>query len=223
MLKSLREEARPSCHFVFQPLPKSAAISVNGFDFGRRREFDFAPGYPYRIVFRAPGYQPVEKIESCRKNGTYISKARLKAETSRWMRDKLSLSQLVTSSMVDTLVLVESTRGELRFFLYTPELGIDEIPLQKPVRLAQVADNFSDRSLPILSDAFYSLFEKHRAWDLKYSPEIEPERSLSAEMPSEGKWYNNWKLWAIGGGVVGALIIAFAVSRSENIQSNTGH
>jgi hypothetical protein len=142
-------------------------------------------------------------------------------------------SQKALSGQADSTLVVEPVKGEFKLFFYSTLAGLDEVPLTSPIRVADLLESPLDNHLSIESDAFKNLIDRHSESSLSVVAANEPPQSLGQPpLPtpqglrenesSRTQWYNDWKFWAIVGGIAGAATITYLVSRDRPPQNQQG-
>ncbi len=217
-----------SCALVLDVTPASAEVKVNGFDLKNRRTFQLSGEHPYAMEVTAPGHRPVETIAQCGRALKKEVRVALLAEKPGASANQALLTEISRRRGVQTLCLIEPRGDEFKLYLYTPSRAIEEIPLKSPLRVAEVLGNPSESSMPIASDAFMLLWEKHRtsASELDREPDLRLASAAStgfagapgetsAEVPrgSGEKWYNNSTFWWITGGLAGGVVLTYLLTR----------
>ena len=116
--------------------------------------------------------------------------------------------------------------SRFQFFLYTPGVAIDEIPLENSVRVAEVLENPAESSLPIASDAFSRLVQKHQLYRISALEDRghwqgDGKGTLEAFQRHKPQWYESWQLWAVVGGVLGGIFVAHLAGKKPAIGSRS--
>ncbi len=199
---------------VVPKMPHSGNIRVNGFSFGTRRAFRLPLGGTYLFDFSHEKWSSTREMVRCQK----VSKIRVELALVPKKEDFLALDSRNVSEESSSVVLIESLQDRFRFFLYTPGEALDEIPLEKPVRIAELLEDPLSATVPIQSDALKHLLEKHEGSPLSLatlsldSPSFAGQEEHGVTTP----WYRDWKVWAVAGGIVGGVIaVHLATKKSE--------
>lgn len=212
---------RKGCRVQVQVSPSNALVRVNGFEMGRRKTFYLSQGSSYLLSAAMPGYETNESVLECDGRGQRRLLVPLKKEDRKINSKKDSLFQVSSRYGVESLCLVEPKRGEFRLHLYSPGLAMEEIPMLRPLLVAEVLDSPGDEALPIATDAFLQIFQKHRLARLTAVLDPLPSTLKYEASGTSDTWYNNWKVWAIVGGVIGGAALAYFAT-SNSVDSRPG-
>jgi hypothetical protein len=123
---------------------------------------------------------------------------------------KYGLSYLV---VVNQSTQALTRRPEVSFFLYTTsDSRLDELQMSKPTSLADLDVDVGTRLL----QTALPFFQKH-SQDVDWASIrlTSPVRDSTVIAP---RWYNNWVLWAVAGGVIGSSAIIYLGTRSPPAQ-----
>ncbi len=219
-ISAAESQIRRACVIQVSVAERSASIFANGVALGAGRVFRLPLGGRYHLRAESEGARSENILVECSRPAIKAASLVLKKETKR----ERSLAQLSRSHSVESLFLVEPDGDNFRLFLYTPGVSVDEIKLNSPWRVAELLNSPNSDSVPIATDAFLDLLGQHQSSRLSYLETPSPDRvalqqKMSLEAPSDSRWYNNWKFWAITGGVVGAAVITYLATRPTTVKS----
>jgi len=197
-------------------IPPEAAVTINGFSVARSKNYALAVGEPYRIKISRAGYDDRELDLDCQRPGRTVAEVKLNER--RVSATDLAVSNVDKPGIVpSSAFLIEPGKDDIRIYLFTPGVGIDEIPLRKPIRIAEVLRNPRDREIPVLSDAFVDVVQKHEARVAEnFAGGRDGMASTSLEISRKPSWYEDWRVWAIAGGLAGGAVLAILMASSKN-------
>jgi hypothetical protein len=214
----LRKKIPRPCQLTFSVTPSNARISVNGLDFGERREFRVPLNREYSISLEKEGYRRYQSLFSCDRLKHQRAVVQLPPASKDSELGGDGLRELSRRHSLKTLCLIEPKKGGFNLYLYSPDVGLDPIPVHRPIRVADLIGVPDTEKVPIVTDAFLNLMQKHQSVELFRLAEKEPSPltlDLKGMPEPSPQWYNNWKFWAIAGGIVGAATLAYFVTRSS--------
>jgi hypothetical protein len=215
-------ELRRECAIQIETIPEQAAVTVNGFAMGSRREFHLPLGRRFTLSASAPGHDSAKREIDCQRQKRDIVVLRL-PKSAVPVASRHDLAGISRGNGLSSLCLIEARSDQFKLYLYSPGLPVDEIPLVKPLRIADVAARGGEVELPVRTDAFLSLYEKHRLASADLFSISRSDDSASAELShsvADPRWYNDWRVWAIAGVVVAGATSLYFLTREGAVQSS---
>ncbi|MCB9254994.1 MAG: hypothetical protein H6617_09960 [Bdellovibrionaceae bacterium] len=216
-LAKIISEVRRPCRLRLSASPAKSQVLVNGFSVASEKTLGFIARGNLQVRAEATGYLPQSHSISCRKLGVRSVEIKLQ----RAKRPAVTLASVAADNAVKSMLVVTPSGERAKIFLFTPGLRVDEVPTSRPLLLADFKEGAGD-ALPIATDGFTSLVEAHRvAWLDRRDPLQPPDvfmNRLQTETGSE--WYNDWKVWAVVGGIVGGVLVAYFATRRPQVQTN---
>jgi len=221
-------EVRRNCEWELRVEPSHATLMVNGFDLKLGEKFSLPSGKKYWLEVKSVGFEPWSGLLSCYGPQRRELKIHLRPVDDALLARTISLNSPVRVAN-KSHCLIAPAKEEFKIFLYTPNVGLDEIPLTKPLLAAQLLSDPSGAALPIASDAFVSLFQRHQSsagFPDQQSVGLDTESLASRVQGSVSKpgprWYNDWKVWAVAGLVVGGGVAGYLLTRDHAIKATQG-
>ncbi|MBI4406101.1 MAG: hypothetical protein HY537_18220 [Deltaproteobacteria bacterium] len=110
---------------------------------------------------------------------------------------------------------------QFKLYYYRPGNLPEEIPLQRPLLVAELLEEPQAERLPIAKDAFLSWFQGQ---DLASTSGTEPTitntpTSLVTSSGAESApWYNRWELWAGAGAIAGIVLLGIALNQGNTVE-----
>lgn len=217
---------RRECTLLIDIEDPTSEISVNDFRIENGRQIHLSQGNSSIVTMSLPDGRYFSRWVSCERPG-------IKEWTVEPGDNRLQAEQTVfdrhAKAGIRSFCLIRLNEDQFHFLLLTPGVSLDEIPLEKPIRVADVLQYPLGASLPIVSDAFAGLIKKHRLDGLSVVSSdsrglLSQSSSSSAERvesSSQTQWYNNWTLWVLVGGVAAGVLTAYLASRDSAIQSQS--
>lgn len=190
-------------------------VRVNGFEVGARRTFQLAAG-EHRITAAVDG-QPRERSFLCERQG----RTRLSIGDAPLKTAAPSLESIRRRHQLSSLFLLKPDGGRYTLMLYTPGLALEEIPTSQPI-LADTAIGAEARPLPVATDAFLQLFERHRTQSTLALADTSAWAENRLHEPPASQWYNNWKFWTILGGAATAVAVSYFATRQDSVKTQGG-
>lgn len=218
-------EIKRICSVEVRTFPEEASITVNGFPMGKRRQFQLAGGAQYHFTVAAAGFEPDDNKIQCDRSSKRDSVVRLKRQNEETIARTQDLAKVTQGNGVGSLCLIEAKEDRFRLYLFSPGVALDEIPLQAPLRIAEVARQPASGTVPVSSDAFLALFEKHRVAQgyVAMNTSAEPSLAVAGRVETtEAQWYNDWKFWAITGGVLAGVAGAYFATKAPEVKTQGG-
>lgn len=207
-VSGVRREVSAICTVEVLGLEPSTNLHVNGFSSGRSRALSLPAG-EYRLEAQQRGRWLAAPLTCDRQSRMVVS---LHPDAPPLFRK--------TNEDSSKWLIVDGSRDELQLFLYTPEIALDAVPLRSRWR---VADASGTPTAPIATDAFRDLLQRHA---LAPSPNlgapVSTPGSLEWERPSKPRWYNDWRVWAVAGAVVGGAVTLWLATRDPNVHAQAG-
>lgn len=195
---------RPACAISVSVTPQSAELVWNGFSLGKARELNAPPG-THSLTLRRDGYEPSHTLISCQ--GQSIEKVTSTLQS--------RLPDPKSSQQTETVLWVERENERLRLFLHTPGVALDEVPVEKPLRVADILSQ-PGIDIPIAQDAFIDLLERHRVASVGLTgPSASPV--ATTELTAVKPWYERWEFWAVAGAAVTVGVLAVLSSRTGDV------
>jgi len=205
LLSTLTARKNRGCLLDLSLSPESARVTINGFPLTAKEYRSLLTGKLYRLRVDAPGYVSKDEIISCQTS----RRTKLSIHLAKGFERTASLSEI---KGYQTLLLIKPEKDRFRLFLYSQDRAMDEIPLERPLRVADLGQSFG--GVPV-SDAAAAIFQKHRldlAANFTYTNSVDPV--LRMNEPKDDQWYNDWRVWAIAGGVVAGGVVAYLMTKN---------
>lgn len=218
VLSGIIKSVRRPCQINVGTSPEKALVRLNGFPMRASQPVRILARSDLQIQAQAEGYEAAAHSLSCDKLGVRSVQLKLR----RRSEPVPTLATVAKSNAVKSLLLVSPVGEEARLFLFTPGLRVDEVQTSRPILLADFRGEEASAHPSIKTDAFTSLVEAHRvAWlDRRdpLQPPIEYRNSLETDISQQ--WYNDWKVWAVVGGIVGGVVITYLATRQPEVMTN---
>lgn len=133
----------------------------------------------------------------------------------RYQRVALKLNSSWTSPAQSASFLVVRPDGEkISIDLFTPGIGVQAVPLERPLYIAEVLQN-PDRVEVLISDGFSQIVRRH------LNPIASPPTEGTSEIEMTQPWYKNWVVWAVVGAVAAGVVLS-QVSGSKTGSQTVG-
>lgn len=224
-----------SCRLSWYGAVAEASVFVNGFRFAGDT-VSVVPGTRVNISQRKGTDEISNQYASC--SGTGARSVKLESApiiALGWNEArKATLAKISQRHSIATLLVldkVEATVGadadEYRLYLFTPGLGLDQVPVQRPLRSNEIRKN---SALPIEWNGFQQLVEKHQrqvtrlaglgdvAMPVQTGDELPGARSDLDATP----WYRQTTTWVVAGALFAGITVAILASRSAApVQNST--
>ncbi len=134
---------------------------------------------------------------------------------------KQSLASMAGLTGLKSLFLIGLEDGEFNFRLFSPWGTLDEVPLYRKLRVAEVLES-PQADLPIVQDTVTSLFQGHQLVTSVPISQIQSVSTLSQTSTEMAPpFYKSWQFWAIVGGVVGGATLLYLASTTYSGNSRT--
>ncbi|MBY0371539.1 hypothetical protein K2X33_12695 [bacterium] len=215
-----------ACRVELTVEPASADIRVQGYAFGKQREFEFLTGRVYPVEISAEGYETLNSTVDCRRSGQWMESARLAHAKDRTPA-VASLENVRQWAELDALLAVQAGAEGFSLSLYSPGRGIQKLPTRLPLTYANLSQGTAEGDFPLSGAVLTDALDQHRAAPLRVSTQIGSERGYelpraeSRETFGERKWYESRELWILSGLVAVGLATALIATRQErDIHSN---
>ena len=212
-LLSIRESEKRSCQLEVAFSPAQASVTVNGFYLGARKRFQLPKGKAYSFRFLERGFETVEKSFQCREPGKWQWEIHLTPSENE-------LPQL--GQRTPSYLMVDAQDRVIQFFLFTPGVALDVIPVSEPLKIARVIADPLEEGVPIRTDSFNQLWRQHQRMSLRHLPQHGGMGgTLLLHQPSV-PWYQDWKVWAIVGGITGGVLTTYFLTKKKDLGSQVG-
>ena len=232
-LETLLSEARSDlvrlCEVELLSFPAYASLSVNGFVQGGRRKFHLPPG-EFEFQFQAPGFNTKSERITCVRTTRFQRTVQLKKADDSPKSYLSELEGVRQRNAMGSLFLIQPSDGIFRFFLLSSEGRMDPIPMSRPLKISEVV-NQENASLPIARDEMKTLIQRHslnRA-DLSLSALASDgmafdtaSGALAERVGGPDRWYNDWKVWAVVGGIAAGMVGTYLMTRGPEIRTKAG-
>ena len=86
--------------------------------------------------------------------------------------------------------------------------------------MAELLTSPLESDIPIATDAFVPLLEKGQEAAL-YLPGEPMGNVLIMDPPEETKWYNDWRVWTVAGGVLTTVLLLTLTNRNDPVTTGT--
>lgn len=217
LIERERKKISRDCVVRVKRMPLNAAVSLNGFPL-KERSVRLNSGASYEVLLQGEGYREQRKTLRCGKAKVLEIAAELqRSDKITWTESwEKTLTHLARRHDREALLIVTSQEERLKLFYFTPGASVEEVPLNNPPRLAELAD--TEAALPIATDAFVGIVQRQRVASLSLGePLREGDRAgLTDKLPYQRRWYNDWKFWAVVGSVAAISLVAYASSRGNS-------
>ncbi|MCB0406106.1 MAG: hypothetical protein KDD51_15100 [Bdellovibrionales bacterium] len=217
-LSKIVTQTRRPCRLHLSAQPSTAQLSLNGFSVESGSALRLLARENLYVRAEAPGYQPQTRTISCKKLGV----RGLGLTLAQANRPTPSLARVASENSVKSLLVITPSGEQAKIFLLTPGLRVDEVPTSKPLLLADFQEANNVDKLPIATDGFSSLVEAHRvAWLDRRDP-LQPAGAFANQLETQAgpRWYNDWKVWAVVGGILGGVLVAYFATQRPQVQTN---
>jgi len=228
LLSEVGSQVRGLCDVELSVQPSTAEVNVNGYAQGKRRTFQLPAGR-FEMVFANAGFQPSKLSFRCDRTSKIKREVHL-APTSG--KPALAVSELETvrqRNALGSLFVIQPVRDEFRFFLLSADGKLDPVPTQRPLKISEVSGGTED-GIPISQDEMRGLLQKHSlALSLSDLTGVASDSGagfgLGVSEGSVGRssgWYNDWRVWAVVGGLATGILGAYLLTRGPEVQTQPG-
>lgn len=197
--------------------PRDARLRVNGFSWDTRQQLWLASGVFHHIDIEAKDFISQKQLVSCQ---TLESKKLTVKLINKSSENKVAEH---SSSTAKAIILLESNDDLLKLFLYTPGKYLDEIPLNRKIKLTSTGLGNTGETNPIVSDAMEGLLRKHELIASNLQIGALESSGLSSVFAAETKanqreksWFESPVFWGIVGGVLVGGAITYFATRNDN-------
>jgi hypothetical protein len=182
-------------------------IRLDGFSLSGKSPYSLLGGRLYRLSVDGE-----ESLVHCQRHS--MSSVKLESSPRALVRAK-------AKEKLYPMLLVKAEKERFRLFLFSPEKGVDEFPLEKPLTVANVTIASADAPVPLLSDAAAGLFRKHQLvaqslTELPNEGEKVAVQNLSVDQSASTAWYNSWVFWTIAGGLVAGGVATYLATKKDS-------
>jgi hypothetical protein len=136
-----------------------------------------------------------------------------------------TVSKRITPEVSSRYVWWDTHQNEVGMYLYNPGKGWEKVPLAKNLLLSELRQDPKGYELPLSQLAFIQLMDsrsplvKSASLDSDFSSLMPTQNSIEQVQHKDRPWYNDWKVWAVAGGVVAGGAIVYLLSRGSNVAS----
>jgi hypothetical protein len=227
----LPESAR-SCRMTVEGVSAQETVYVNGFAI-QNREIQVVPGQTFTFARGTASDELGSFVAAC--SGPGQRTVRLQsAPVLAWGWDearKFSLSKISQRHSVATLLVLDKAGDEYNIFVFTPGLGLDQVPTEKPLRSEDIRQS---PELPIRWERLQSLIQKHRQESARLAlgaagagdtfSIAASGRSSPATLDytvDTTPWYARPSTWVVAGVIASGIAVAVLASRSQSPVQNS--
>lgn len=218
LVEKTSKEFVPQCRVEWEVTPPAAKIFVNGFPW-TEKSLVALPQRALRVRAEAFGHLSETREIPCSKAGT--TKVTLALAPGAAPHSSENLAALARRGKFESLFLIEAAGEDLKLFFFTPTQEVREVPMDSPLRIADLLQDPVGAPLPIRSDAFLEMWKRSLAQSLSVDPMAAGETLAVAPRP-RSEWYNNATLWIIAGGLVGGAVLTYLLTREAPVRSQPG-
>jgi hypothetical protein len=216
--------AARSCRLNVVSAEPLRALFVNGFAVASSELF-VTPGRAFSFSQKQALEEVGTVIYSC--SGPGERTVRLEAEpVLAWGWDaarKFALSKISQRKSVATLLVLDKHQDQYSIYLFTPGLGVDVVPTERPLRSDDIR---SQLALPISWESLDGLIQKHQREAIRMASignTGQPDALKMALSQAEPLWYERPSTWVIAGIIASGIAVAVMASRKEApVRSHTG-
>lgn len=219
--KAIASEVKRPCEVRFRGAEDGETI-VNGYAFGLRRDFQLPAGGRYHFQIVSAGHEPWETRLTCDRQSRREVNVQFRPSLARTVAPSIELAKITEGQNLSSLFLIQAAAERFRLYLFTPGSRLEEIPLREPLRVAEVLDN-PGAGLPVARDTLDGLLQRHRLAQMSLPAMADAPGEISGDFGgSEPQWYNDWRVWAVAGGIVTGVIVGYLATRGPEVRTNGG-
>ncbi len=228
----LPQSAR-SCRMTVEGVSGQETVYVNGFPI-QNREIQVVPGQTFTFARGTASDELGSFVAACSGPGQRTVRLQT-APVLAWGWDearKFSLSKISQRHSVATLLVLDKAGDEYNIFVFTPGLGLDQVPTEKPLRSEDIRQS---RQLPIRWERLQSLIHKHQQESARLAlgaagagdtfSMASTSRSTPATLDytvDTTPWYARPSTWIVAGVIASGIAVAVLASRSQSpVQNNS--
>ena len=214
------------CSLELSVEPKAAIIVVNGFQVGNQKNFHLAVG-EYDFLIQAGGRIPEMFRFQCARASKEARSYRLRTALGVAQLSLKELDEVRQRHRLASLFLIQPVDDEFRFFLYSSSGRLEPLATSGPVKISQALESSADRPLPLQREKIQASLQRNALAQGEYTAisgmgTWGGANTLEDRVDASAKWYNNWKVWAVVGGVAAGAFGAYLLSRDSSVKTQTG-